>query len=233
MKSREEVISDYYDKYFGSLCNSGLQGKGSEKFHRLVESFWLNTRPDHVLEVGAGIGEHFQYVNLDGTNRKGTYTALDIRDSSQKKLTLAGGNMNVTWKVGSVEKMPFSDGEFDRVVSTCLFHHLDDPLKAFREVRRVTRAGGEISIGFPTDPGMANQLLKNLYTYRKAKNLGIENPAFVYALEHRNQIAGLLSILKQVFSEDIVKLHYWPTRLKSWNLNLAVIAHISRTNVGA
>ena len=228
MKSRDEIISEYYDRYFGDLCNSGLQGKGSEKFHRLVEKYWLNKTPRHILEVGAGIGEHFQFVKLMASDRNQIYTALDIRDPGKMNFKFGRGTATIKWEIGSVQEMPFEDLAFDRVVSTCLFHHIDDPLAAFREVRRVTNTGGEITIGFPTDPGFANQLLKKFYTYRKAKNLGIENPAFLYALEHRNQIAGLLSILCEVFAEDEVALHYWPTHIPSWNLNLAVIAHIRK-----
>jgi ubiquinone/menaquinone biosynthesis C-methylase UbiE len=230
MKSRDEIISDYYQKYFADLCNSGIQGKGSEKFHRLVESYWVNEAPQHVLEVGAGIGEHFPFTNLKANGMAQTYTALDIRDPGQGNFEAGEGNIKVNWEIGSVQKMPFEGEEFDRVVSTCLFHHIENPLEGFREVRRVTKSGGEISIGFPADPGIANQLLKKLYTYPKAKKLGIENPAFVYALEHRNQIAGLISILKQVFSKDDIELHFWPSRIPSWNLNLAVVAHIRKSH---
>ena len=231
MKSRDEIISEYYAEYFGNLCNSGLQGKGSEKFHLLVEKYWLNDSPTDVLEVGAGIGEHFPYVKLANERTNALYTALDIRDPGNLDFKLGSDNATINWKIGSVQDMPFIDQRFDRVVSTCLFHHIDNPLEAFREVRRVTSVGGEIAIGFPTDPGLANQVLKKLYTYRKAKKLGIENPAFIYALEHRNQIAGLLSILNEVFSRDKVKIHYWPSKLPSWNLNLVIVAHIVKSGV--
>ncbi|CAN2170099.1 SmtA SAM-dependent methyltransferases [Candidatus Nanopelagicaceae bacterium] len=229
MKSRDEFISEYYDKYFGELCNSGLQGKGSRKFHQLVEKYWLNDSPTNVLEVGAGIGEHFPFVKLANRHGIAQYTALDIRDQANLNLKLGTDNATINWKIGSVQDMPFEDERFDRVLSTCLFHHIDDPLEAFREVRRVTTVRGEIAIGFPTDPGVANQALKKIYTYRKAKKIGIDNPAFVYALEHRNQIAGLLSILKEVFSNDKVTFHYWPTKLPSWNLNLVIVAHIVKS----
>ena len=154
MKSRDEIISEYYDRYFGDLCNSGLQGKGSEKFHRLVEKYWLNKTPRHILEVGAGIGEHFQFVKLMASDRNQIYTALDIRDPGKMNFKFGRGTATIKWEIGSVQEMPFEDLAFDRVVSTCLFC--------------------------------------------------------------------------EVFAEDEVALHYWPTHIPSWNLNLAVIAHIRK-----
>ena len=36
------------------------------------------------------------------------------------------------------EAIPFSGNFFDRVLSTCLLHHVDDPLQVLLEMRRVT-----------------------------------------------------------------------------------------------
>jgi hypothetical protein len=96
------------------------------------------------------------------------------------------------------------------------------------EIRRVTKVSGEISIALPTDPGTLNGLVKKLITYPKARRIGIRNPEFIYALEHRNQAKGLVSLINEVFGEDDLNVRYWPSRLRSINLNLAVVVHIKK-----
>ena len=47
-----------------------------------------------------------------------------------------------------VSRMAFPDGSFDFVFSYSVFHHLPDPVQAFREVARVLRPGGVAYISF-------------------------------------------------------------------------------------
>ena len=227
MKNKTQWIDEYYEKYFDDLCNSGIQGKGSSFIHNKIEKYWKNAKPLKILEVGAGDGAHFKFTRIKGAAEV-QLTALDVRVPSQtiSKLELESGSLAITWVQGNVEKIPLGDDTFDRVTSTCLLHHVDDPLAAMLEMRRVTAISGEISIGLPTDPGLANRFIKKIYTYRKARNLGMENPAFVYSLDHQNHIFGLIEIAKHVFQNDEMKIHYLPLRVKSANLNLLVVLSV-------
>jgi hypothetical protein len=65
-----------------------------------------------------------------------------------------------------------------------------------------------------------------MYTYRKARKLGMENPAFVYSLDHQNHIFGLIEIAKYVFRNDDLSINYLPFKLKSANLNLLVVLKV-------
>lgn len=134
--------------------------------------------------------------------------------------------LSINWITGSVEKIPLENESFDRVTSTCLLHHVDDPLAAMLEMRRVTKKAGEISIGLPADPGVLNRFVKKIYTYKKAKKLGMMNPAFVYSLDHQNHIFGLIEIAKYVFRDDDLRIRYLPFKLKSPNLNLLVVLSV-------
>lgn len=235
--NRDEIISEYYDKYFESLCNTGVQGRGSSYFHNLIEKYWVNVSPERILEVGAGSGEHLPYLKKLTLNNVETYTLLDIRPESDNfkgflhELEIRNPNFEpkkFQWIQGSVEEIPFPDNCVDRVVSTCLFHHLENPLQAFQELRRVVVTEGEIAIGLPTDPGILNRAIKRLFTYPKAKKIGIKNPQLIYALEHRNHINGLINIAKAVYIEDDFEVHYKPFGIKSWNLNLAAVIKVKK-----
>jgi ubiquinone/menaquinone biosynthesis C-methylase UbiE len=225
--TRDEIIDEYYSKYFTALCNSGAQGWGSNKFHKNIERKWKNKSPHRILEVGAGTGEHFVHVQDINLEVIREYIALDIRANivlpAESKVK---GLVPVKWVSASVQDIPFTDSYFDRAMSTCLFHHIKDPYLGLLELRRVVANKGEISIGMPTDPGIANQILKTLYTYRKARKLGVENPEFIYALEHPNHLIALLSISREVFKNDKISFSYWPFRIRNWHLNLSVNVNI-------
>lgn len=229
MKTKSEFIDEYYDKYFDNLCNSGVQGRGSSYIHKQIEKYWIKSNPSKILEVGVGDGSHFKYAKF-GQKLSVKLTALDIRSPKKafSELILGDRKLSIDWVTGSVEKIPLENDSFDRVTSTCLLHHVDDPYAAMLEMRRVTRISGEISIGLPTDPGILNRSIKKIYTYRKAKKLGLENPALVYSLDHQNHIFGLVEIAKHVFRKDELQVRYLPFRIKSSNLNLLVVISVKK-----
>lgn len=67
------------------------------------------------------------------------------------------------------------DGALDEALSTWLMHHLSELEAALREMRRVVRVGGQITIGMPTDSGMFNQFVKVFVRYPQMRRIGVEN----------------------------------------------------------
>lgn len=51
--------------------------------------------------------------------------------------------------LADLERLPFRDASFDLVFSKFVLEHLDSPLSAFRELRRVTKPGGALVIHTP------------------------------------------------------------------------------------
>jgi SAM-dependent methyltransferase len=56
------------------------------------------------------------------------------------------GYDDIRWKVGDAEDLPFPDGTFDVVVSSCGLMFAPDQRKVADEVARVTKPGGRIAI---------------------------------------------------------------------------------------
>jgi ubiquinone/menaquinone biosynthesis C-methylase UbiE len=104
--------------------------------------------------------------------------------------------------------------------------HLDNPFEALKELRRVAKNGGEIVIAYPTDPGLMNRTIKSLITKRQAKKIGLKEYDLINSLEHRNHVSGLLKMQNHIFRNDLIKNHYLPFQIPSWNANLLVISHI-------
>ena len=123
---RDQIISEYYSKYFECICNSGFQGLGSTFFHKRIEKNFSLEKPNKILEVGAGQGEHLHFVEPSELRSTADYYLLDIRTEPNnfhhqlEKINpaLQKSGTKFKWIQGSVEKIPFENGSFERVVST-------------------------------------------------------------------------------------------------------------------
>jgi ubiquinone/menaquinone biosynthesis C-methylase UbiE len=129
---------------------------------------------------------------------------------------------------GNAEELPFKSNYFERVTSTCLLHHVTDPLAVLIEARRVTKIGGEIVFIIPTDPGLLNQFVKRTISYRRLRKMTNFRPELILALDHRNHVGALLELCKFVFQKDEMIIDYLPFRIKSWNLNLIARVRVIR-----
>jgi ubiquinone/menaquinone biosynthesis C-methylase UbiE len=67
---------------------------------------------------------------------------------------------NITFKLGAAENLEFADNQFDVTITRYSFHHFVDPQRVFKEMMRVTKAGGKvivIDILSPEDESLADQ----------------------------------------------------------------------------
>ena len=105
-----------------------------------------------VLDLGSGLGvDSFIAASLVGTS--GRVTGLDF---SRKEVEHAAARAsarnvkNLDFVHGDMEKMPFSDGQFDVVISNGAFCLASDKAAAFREIQRVLKPGGRFSVACTT-----------------------------------------------------------------------------------
>lgn len=224
---RSEILAKYYSEIYQSyLFQNDTQGIGIRYFEKSLENFWNKEVPEKVLEIGGGSGEHLSYIKYVPEL---SYTSVDIRNKfSDTHIENLSDDLTkkLDFVVGNAQKLPFPDSSFDRVFSTCLLHHVDDVLAVLLEARRVTVGGGEIAFIVPTDPGFLNQLIKRIVSYPKLRKLTDIRPELFYALDHKNHVGSILELIKFVFAEDDLRFHYRPFRIRSWNLNLLVVAKI-------
>jgi len=100
-----------------------------------------------VLEIGCGTGN----VTLHA-KRLHPETELVGLDPDPKALVRAerkaAGLSAIRFERGYAQSLPFGDGEFDRVLSSMMLHHLDDATKAATaaEAFRVLRPGGRLHV---------------------------------------------------------------------------------------
>jgi ubiquinone/menaquinone biosynthesis C-methylase UbiE len=100
-----------------------------------------------VLEIGCGTGNVTTRVKraAPGANVVGSDPDPLALARAQRK---ARGMTGIRFERAYAQELPFADGEFDRVLSSMMLHHLDDDVKAgaVAEVHRVLRPGGRLHI---------------------------------------------------------------------------------------
>ncbi len=101
-----------------------------------------------VLEVGCGVGAELQILR-----RRFPQAHLTGLDFSESQLAKARELLRAELAVGAIElhqgsayELPFPDGSFDGVCLIWVLEHLDQPVHALREARRVLRPGGKLSV---------------------------------------------------------------------------------------
>ena len=75
----------------------------------------------------------------------GSAVGIDIEPgmiARANALAADSGLDNVSFQVADIYDLPFENGAFDVVLSSAVIEHLSEPVRALRELRRVTRTGG-------------------------------------------------------------------------------------------
>ncbi|HVM45058.1 MAG TPA: methyltransferase domain-containing protein [Candidatus Thermoplasmatota archaeon] len=98
---------------------------------------------ERVLDVATGTGNTAIKARALGANVTGFDLAPDLLAVARKKAE-AEGYADIRFDEGDAAKLPYRDGEFDVVLSTCGHMFAPDQEQVGREMARVTRRGGRI-----------------------------------------------------------------------------------------
>lgn len=136
--------ASFYD-FFTSIITLGHAG-----MLRSITIEQAQLQPgEKVLDVGCGTGG----VTIPAKRRVGdSGDAVGIDPApgmiavARKKAARAG--LEIDFRVGVIESMPFPDASFDVVTSSLMMHHLPHELqvKGLVEIRRVLKPGGRLII---------------------------------------------------------------------------------------
>ena len=100
---------------------------------------------ERVLDVACGAGNTALMARARGAAVTGLDLTPELLAVAQKR-AVEEGYGDITWKVGDAEDLPFPDGTFDVVVSSCGLMFAPDQQKVADEVARVTKRDGRIAI---------------------------------------------------------------------------------------
>lgn len=121
-----------------------------------------------VLDAGSGSGwatrvlaQRFPEAEIVGIDVSPRYIEY------ARRATRELGLRNVSYVVGDLQAMPLASDDFDVVWSQFVLYFLPDAFAAVKEFKRVTRAGGRVSVAlhdgplvrnFPEEPGLQPKL---------------------------------------------------------------------------
>lgn len=216
-------LESFSDTYEERVYNNST-GKVLNLGHKSCENkFKTNEHFSRVLEVGAGLGEHFKYVNH-------TFTEYIITDSDPKnlyfakeKIGIGDNNRRISYLIEDAKNLNFEDNSFDRLIATHILEHLYEPHLVIKEWKRVLKPNGTISIIVPTDPGIAWRLGRYLTTRKDAIRNGLQYD-YIMAREHVNPCNNLVVFLNYYFPNNYS--YFWPLKfIPSIDCNLFYIFH--------
>ena len=99
---------------------------------------------EHILDLATGTGWTSRSVARRGAKVTGVDIAGDLIAAAKKRAAVEG--LAIDYRVGDAESLPFADGTFEAVISTCGVMFASRPEAAAAELARVCGKGGRIAL---------------------------------------------------------------------------------------
>ena len=117
------------------------------------------TANDRVLEVGFGPGVVLQ--RLAKLAAAGHVAGIDqsramVEQARARNATAVQSGL-VELRLGSVERLPFDDDSFDKMLAINSMQVWPDPAAGLREIHRVMKPGARVALGFTPYSGQPNK----------------------------------------------------------------------------
>jgi ubiquinone/menaquinone biosynthesis C-methylase UbiE len=152
---------------------------------------------ESLLDVGCGTGG----VTIPAKQRLGSSGTVAGIDPSPEMIAVARQKahrkgLEIDFRMGVIETLPFPDASFDVVTASLMLHHLPKPLqiKGLAEIFRVLKPGGRLLI--------ADMI--------RSQNSSSVRSLLTLILHHRRgsqfEAAELLNLLKEAGFQDAVLL---------------------------
>lgn len=154
--------------------------EGAWMLRRMNESHWAVTGwaldfltfgdCDRVLDIGCGGGATLK--RMSGLVKRGhltgvDYSAVSVAESgSLNEADVRSGKIKIV--EASVEKLPFADESFDKIITVESFYFWPNPSENLKEVRRVLKAGGTFLLvaDIYRKEGLSKTALENIARYQ-------------------------------------------------------------------
>ena len=139
-----------------SGMNNQTNGEGYDRYEAFMGRWsrhvavqfldWLEVSDglDDWLDVGCGAGMLSQ--SIVEKCAPGSVTGVDPLEASIGYAKAHRANAGISFKVGDAQDIPFEDNSFGATVSGLMIKFVPDKLRAIGEMKRVTRASGQIAL---------------------------------------------------------------------------------------
>lgn len=188
-----------------------------------LPTFSTEIRPgDVVLDLGSGAGvDVLRAARLVGDG--GFVIGVDMTPEMvirAQQNALSAGYSNVEFRLGDIESLPVHDESVDVVISNCVINLVPNKKQVFREVYRVLRPGGRISISdIVTFGEMPDDIRNDLALWAGCIAGAIDRDLYLSILQE----CGFINVsINQEVQYDPPEL-VWETSSKGRNFGIASI----------
>ncbi|HRY33846.1 MAG TPA: arsenite methyltransferase [Bacteroidales bacterium] len=200
------VFSESYDHLEGYNPDADL-GLGCgipTAFARIREG-------DTVIDLGSGAGNDC-FVARSLVGMSGLVIGIDMTEAMIEKARENACKLslhNVQFRLGDIENLPVTAGKADVVISNCVLNLVPDKQKAFKEIYRVLKPGGHLSISDVVLNGvLPEKIMQAAEMYAGCVSGAIQKEEYLDLMRE----SGLTNIKvpneKQILIPDDVLLNY-------------------------
>lgn len=160
-----------------STWESGDFGEIARSIENFAEEFMARQplhRGSRVLDVACGTGNLAILAAQRGCVVTGNDIAVNLLDQARARAADAG--LDIEYKEGDAEALPFADDSFDLTVSMFGVMFTPQPSVAAAELRRVTRPGGQIALANWTPQGFIGKMFGVFKAHLPPPPAGVPSP---------------------------------------------------------
>jgi SAM-dependent methyltransferase len=135
----------------------------------------VDARPaERILDLATGTGWTSRVLARRGARVTGVDIASGLLEAARARA--AAENLPIDYEIGDAENLPFEDGAFDAVVSTCGIIFATRPDAAAKELARVCRPGGRVALTTWLADGNLARMFQVMRRYMATAPTGIPSP---------------------------------------------------------
>jgi SAM-dependent methyltransferase len=195
----------------GELYNDISQGI-SDSIEHCVRR--LMPRPgENILDLATGTGWTSRSLARRGAKVTGVDIAGDLIADARRRA--AAENFAIEYRIGDAENLPFADGDFDAVISTCGIMFASRPEAAAAELARVCRKGGRIALTTWLSDSNLFRMFEVMRPYMPAPP--VPAPPSPFAWGRTERLRELLGAAFELKFEKGVSHYREPSGEAAWN----------------
>jgi SAM-dependent methyltransferase len=174
----------------------------------------LDPKPgERILDLSTGTGWTSRVAARRGAHVIGVDIAADLLEAA--RATAAAEELPIEYRLGDAENLPFADGAFDAIVSTCGVMFATRQEAAAAELARVCRPGGRIALTTWLSDGNLFKMFQVMKPYMAAPPSPAPRSPFEWGRTDR--VRELLGDAFDLRFEKGVSYYREPSAEAAWN----------------